>query len=164
VRAIEDEVLLTIVEFLSWLQPDPAGGAGAAGGAEAGPGGCAGGSGQLLLLPLMFVVFYFLLIRPQQKQQKQHEELLKSLKAGDKVRTSSGIRGEIARIGESDVDLIIADRVKINVLRSHIAGLDAPPPDKAAADKAGKQDETKDAKSDVLASKGAKSDDAKRNG
>jgi preprotein translocase subunit YajC len=149
-------VLLTIVEFLLWLQPDPVGG-GPSGGAEAGPGGCAGGAGQLLLLPLMFVVFYFLLIRPQQKQQRQHEEMLKALKVGDKVRTSGGIRGEIARLSDTDVDLVIADRVKINILRSHISGLDAPP-----AEKGGKKKD--DAKDDVGVPRGGKNDDAKKDG
>jgi preprotein translocase subunit YajC len=37
------------------------------------------------------------------------------------VRTSGGIRGEIVDITDADVTLLIADKVKINVLRSHIA-------------------------------------------
>jgi preprotein translocase subunit YajC len=82
------------------------------------------GTQSIALLVLMFVVFYFLMIRPQQKRQKETETMLKGLRRGDKVRTSSGIRGEIIEIREADVDLQIADKVKINVLRSHIAGLD----------------------------------------
>ena len=46
----------------------------------------------------------------------------KALKRGDIVRTSGGIRGEITDISDADVTLLIADKVKINVLRSHIAG------------------------------------------
>jgi len=70
------------------------------------------------------VVFYLVLIRPQQKKQKEHESLLKALKKGQKVRTSGGVRGEIvdfkSEAGE-EVVLLIADKVKINILRSSIA-------------------------------------------
>lgn len=150
-------MLLTIVELLTWLQPEATGATSGGGGEAAGPAGCLGGSSQLILLPVMFAVFYFLLIRPQQKKQREAEALLKSLKRGDKVRTSSGIRGEIAELTDNDVNLIIADRVKINVLRSHIAGLDVPPAaiveskveskEKKADDKA-KADAKTDEKSD----------------
>jgi len=75
-----------------------------------------------LPLILLFVVFYFLLIRPQQKRQRETETMLKSLRRGDKVRTSGGIRGEIVDIKDNEVDLVIADKVKINVLLSHISG------------------------------------------
>ncbi|HET8932160.1 MAG TPA: preprotein translocase subunit YajC [Polyangiales bacterium] len=85
-------------------------------------GGAPGGESlQLLLLPLMFVLFYFLMIRPQQKRQREMDDLLKALRRGDVVRTSGGIRGEIVDITDADVTLLIADKVKINVLRSHIA-------------------------------------------
>jgi len=127
-------VLLTIVEFLTWFQPEatgaPDGGAG-----PAGPGGCMGASSQLILLPVMFAVFYFMLIRPQQKRQREVDDMLKALKRGDKVRTSGGIRGEIAEINDHDVNLVVADRVKINVLRAHIAGLDAPAASAESKDK-----------------------------
>jgi len=76
---------------------------------------------------LMFAVMYFLLIRPQQKRQREQDQMLKSLKRGDNVRTTGGIRGEIAEIDDREVMLIVADRVKINVLRSHITGPDSVP-------------------------------------
>jgi len=78
------------------------------------------------LMVLMMVVFWLVLIRPQQKKQKELDALLKQLKKGQKVRTSGGIRGEIvdfkSEVGD-EVVLLIADRVKINILRSHVAGL-----------------------------------------
>jgi preprotein translocase subunit YajC len=85
------------------------------------------GSQSIVLLVLMFVVFYFLLIRPQQKRHKETETMLKGLRRGDKVRTSGGIRGEVIEVRDNDVDLLIADKVKINVLRSHVAGVDEKP-------------------------------------
>jgi preprotein translocase subunit YajC len=72
------------------------------------------------------VVFYLVLIRPQQKKQKELDRLLKALKKGQKVRTTGGIRGEIvdfkSEVGD-EVVLLVADRVKINILRSHVAGI-----------------------------------------
>ena len=101
---------------------------GAASGSGSGPGGgmlppgCAGGgSQQVVMLAVMFAVFYFLLIRPQQKRQREVDDLLKALRKGDKVRTSGGIRCEIVDLNDTDVSLLIAEKVKINVLRSHIA-------------------------------------------
>lgn len=75
---------------------------------------------SLLPLILIFVVFYFLLILPQQKKQKQHQQLLNSLKKGDRVITSSGIYGTIANIKEHIVSLVIADGIKVDIERSHI--------------------------------------------
>jgi preprotein translocase subunit YajC len=80
---------------------------------------------QLLMLALMFGVFYFLLIRPQQKKQRETDNLLKSLKKGDVVRTSGGIRGEIVDLTDQEATLLIAEKVKINILRSHVAGKQA---------------------------------------
>jgi preprotein translocase subunit YajC len=115
-------ILLTDSSFA--LQPEataPATGEPSA--APSGAGGAAGGSQWSLFLPmaLMFGVFYFLILRPQQKRQRETDDMLKALRRGDKVRTSGGIRGEIADITDTEVNLIIADKVKINVLRSHIA-------------------------------------------
>ena len=86
-----------------------------------GAAGCQEQSGMLFPLLLMFGVFYVLILRPQQKRQRETDDMLKALRKGDKVRTSGGIRGEIADLTDTEVNLIIADKVKINVLRSHIA-------------------------------------------
>ncbi len=90
------------------------------------PGGNGGGSQGLtsfLPLILMFVVFYFLLIWPQQKKAKAHRQLLSNLKKGDEVVTASGIYGTITGITESVVTLEIAEKVRIKVSRSSIAGI-----------------------------------------
>ena len=91
----------------------------------AGPGGTAPGGGMmgaLLPLLLMFLVFYVLLIRPQQKRTKQHREFLNALKKGDEVMTSGGIYGKVTGITENVVTLEVADKVRIKVQRSNIAG------------------------------------------
>ncbi|MCD6339269.1 MAG: preprotein translocase subunit YajC [Verrucomicrobia bacterium] len=73
----------------------------------------------IILMGLMFVMMYFVLIRPQQKKAKQHEELLKTLKPGDKVVTSSGICGVIISIKERTVSLRSADS-KLEILKSAV--------------------------------------------
>ena len=89
-------------------------------------GGQQGGAGLLTLLPwlLIIVVFYLLLIRPQQKKQKEHRTMLENLRKGDKVVTNSGMFGTIVGFNEKEnvVVLKVADEVKIEFLKSSIAG------------------------------------------
>ena len=117
-------MVLLLTQFLVLLQPEATNIAPPGGGAAGGGAGAAGGPSpvfNIALLGVMFVVMYFLLIRPQQKRQKEVDVMLKSLKKGDKIRTSGGLRGEITDLNDNDVTLLIADKVKVNVLRSHIA-------------------------------------------
>ena len=118
------------------LQPDVSGGPVAppagGGGSVPGPMGCGGGgTEQIGLLLLMFAVLYFLMIRPQQKRAKQQETMLGALKKGDIVRTNGGVRGEITALDERDVTIEVADRTRLRVLRTHVAGLDQPPEQKS---------------------------------
>lgn len=112
----------------SWLQPDVSSGGGAPTGAapKAPGGGFDAGLTNIGLMVLMMVVFWLVLIRPQQKKQKELDALLKQLKKGQKVRTTGGIRGEIVDFkteAGDEVVLMVSDRVKLNILRSHIAGV-----------------------------------------
>jgi preprotein translocase subunit YajC len=90
-----------------------------------GIGGSGGSQGMASFLPLilMFVVFYFLLIWPQQKKAKAHRQVLASLQKGDNVVTSAGIYGTITGLTETVVTLEIAEKVRIKVSRSAIAGV-----------------------------------------
>lgn len=85
-----------------------------------------GSGGELVgLLPilLIFVVFYVLLIVPQQRQRKKTQQMLASLKTGDRVVTSGGIYGTIVGFRDAVVQLQIANQVRIDVSRSAIGGL-----------------------------------------
>lgn len=66
------------------------------------------------------VVFYFLLIRPQQKKAKDHAALLKTVRPGDKVVTSSGILGVVLTVKEKTLTLRSAD-TKLEITKSAIA-------------------------------------------
>jgi preprotein translocase subunit YajC len=76
--------------------------------------------GTLGMLVIMIVMFYFVLIRPQQKKAKEHALLLKTIRAGDKVVTSSGIVGVIITVKERTVTLRSADS-KFEVSKSAVA-------------------------------------------
>lgn len=100
-------------------------------GAQGGQAG--GGFTAFVPLILMFVIFYFLLIRPQQKKAKEHQNMVNSLKKGDRVVTSGGIHGTIASLDDTTVTVEIAEKVKIKINRGNIgASLKgaSPAPDK----------------------------------
>lgn len=79
-------------------------------------------------LILIFVIFYFLIIRPQTKKMKEHDLMIKNLKLGNKVITSSGIVGIIRQIHEKDnqIELEIAKDVVITILRNAISEVEKP--------------------------------------
>ena len=82
------------------------------------------GSGLTGIIPLllMFVVFYFILIRPQQKQARKHQDFVRNLKTGDRVVTSGGLHGIVTGLTDTTVTLEIADKVRVKVTRSAVAG------------------------------------------
>lgn len=79
--------------------------------------------GLMNLAPLIIimVIFYFLLIRPQQKQMKERKKMLEVLKAGDKILSSGGIFGTILAIRGDELEVQIADNVKVIMARSSVA-------------------------------------------
>ena len=76
---------------------------------------------SLLPFAAVFFIFYFLIIRPQQKKHKNQQSLLKELKRGDEVITSSGILGKIEGITDQYVTLGVADQVNIRILKTQIS-------------------------------------------
>lgn len=76
------------------------------------------------LLPFVFVliIMYFLLIRPQQKRAKAHQEMVKNLRRGDTVVMTSGMIGKITKvIDDAEVEVEIADNVRVRLIRGMIA-------------------------------------------
>ena len=59
----------------------------------------------MLPILLIFGIFYFLLILPQQRRQKKWAAMLESLKTGDRVTTSGGLRGTIMALKDDSVHL-----------------------------------------------------------
>jgi preprotein translocase subunit YajC len=86
---------------------------------------------------LIFVIMYFLILRPQQRKVKAHGEMVKGVRRGDTVVTSGGLIGKVSRvIDDNEIELQLADNVKIRQLRSMISDVRAkgePAKDEGAA-------------------------------
>lgn len=89
--------------------------------AMAGPGQP---SGLIQFIPFALIlgIFYFLILLPMKRRQKKVQEFQSALKVGDKVVTTSGIYGQITRLGDKSVQLQIADKVRIEVARVAVGG------------------------------------------
>jgi preprotein translocase subunit YajC len=79
------------------------------------------------------VMFYFLLIRPQQKQKRQMEDLVKSIKTGDKVIAAGGIVGIVSNVKDETILLKVADNVKIEVQKLSVTLVTKPSASDTAA-------------------------------
>jgi preprotein translocase subunit YajC len=82
---------------------------------------------QVVPFVLILAIFYFIILLPSKKKQQKVQEFLDGLKVNDKVITTSGIWGQITRLGEQSVQLQIADKVRIEVSRAAIGGLQGQP-------------------------------------
>jgi preprotein translocase subunit YajC len=83
-----------------------------------------GGAGllvQMFPLLLIFVIFYFLLIRPQQQRAKQHQALIGAVKKNDIAVTGGGIVGKVTKVEETEVELEVAQGVRIRVLKAMLS-------------------------------------------
>jgi preprotein translocase subunit YajC len=72
------------------------------------------------MLAIMGFMFYFAIWRPQQKKAKDHEALLKALRPGDRIVTSSGIMGVVTSIKDKSVAVRSGDS-KLEILKSAVA-------------------------------------------
>jgi preprotein translocase subunit YajC len=78
--------------------------------------------GQFIPLILIFAIMYFLLIRPQQTKLKQHQAMVAALRRGDQVVTQGGMIGKVSKVkDDTEVEVEIADGVKVRIVRSTIA-------------------------------------------
>ena len=85
----------------------------------------AGGASPLVsFIPFVLVlgIFYFVILMPMKKRQKKVDEFLAALKSGDRVVTTGGLYGTVAKVEEQSVHLQIAPNVRVEVARSAIAG------------------------------------------
>jgi preprotein translocase subunit YajC len=76
-----------------------------------------------LPLILIFVVFYFMLIRPQSKRAKEHKKMLDALAKGDEVLTNGGLLGKITQLGDTYVEVELADNMKVKMQRQAITSV-----------------------------------------
>lgn len=77
----------------------------------------------LFLMLIIFGVFYLIVIRPARKTQQNTETMRDQLKNGDHVLTSGGIYGTVVGVTDDQIQVRVADSVKIQFAKSAIAQL-----------------------------------------
>jgi preprotein translocase subunit YajC len=89
----------------------------------------------LIFIPLILLLFW-----QSRSQQKKQEQAIAGLKKGDRVVTQSGLIGRLLELDTRYARLELAPGVKVQVLRTSLAGRDAedsaktPEPEKKSAD------------------------------
>ena len=77
----------------------------------------------LTLILIICAVFYFVVIRPARKSQQNTETMRDQLKNGDRVLTSGGIYGTVVGVSEDQIQVRVADSVKIHFAKSAVTQL-----------------------------------------
>ena len=77
---------------------------------------------QLAPFALILGIFYFVILAPMRKRQKKVTEFQDSLKVGDKVVTTSGLYGTVAKVGDASVHIKIAEKLNVEVTKASVAG------------------------------------------
>ena len=88
------------------------------------PGGLLGD--PIVMMVIMVVMFYFLLIRPQQKRAKEHQAEIAAVKKGDEVITGGGLRGRVTKVSDSEIEVEIAQGVRVRAVKSTITAVVKP--------------------------------------
>lgn len=69
----------------------------------------------------MVAIFYFVMIRPQRRREKERKALIEAVKSGQRVLLTSGIIGEVATVKEKTLVVRVAEKTKIEVLKSAVS-------------------------------------------
>ena len=81
---------------------------------------------QVFLFAIIIGIFYFIVFMPARRRQKKLQEMVDTLKNGDKVITNGGIYGTIVGFKGDRIQLRIAENVKIELSRSAVTALQSP--------------------------------------
>ena len=79
--------------------------------------------GALAPFVLIFGVFYFLIIVPQRKRQKALQEMIGTLKPGDKIITSGGVYATVKQVKEKSLLVMSADKSLLEISRGSVSGM-----------------------------------------
>jgi preprotein translocase subunit YajC len=85
--------------------------------------------GIVVPLLLVFGIYYVIVIYPTRRNQKKVQNMIDSLKVGDKVITSSGIYGTIAGLREDRIQIRVAENVKLEMSRNAVTAFQNPDPE-----------------------------------
>ena len=77
--------------------------------------------GSLLPILLLVVLFYLLVLRPARTRQAKQRAILRSLTPGLRVMTTAGLFGRITAVEDDQVELEIAEGVRVRYVAAAIA-------------------------------------------
>ena len=83
---------------------------------------------QLMPFVLVVGIFYFVILLPMKRRQQKVQAFLAALKVGDKVVSSGGLYGTITRLNDQSVQVQVADKVRVEMSRSAVVGLQGQEP------------------------------------
>ncbi|MDY5968431.1 MAG: preprotein translocase subunit YajC [Bacteroidales bacterium] len=92
--------------------------------------GQGGMGGSLLLILVVMLLFMWLMGGSQRKQAKKEAEFRKNMKKGDRVVFSGGIYGKVHEVGDTTVDVDIANGTVVTVEKNMVT----PAPEPTATD------------------------------
>jgi preprotein translocase subunit YajC len=94
------------------------------------------GSYYLMMFAVLGLMFYFLILRPQSKEQKRQQEVLNSVKKGDRVESIGGIHGTVVAVDTTNniVSVQVDKNVKLDFSRNAIKSVFRKEDAKASAD------------------------------
>lgn len=75
---------------------------------------------SLIPIGLGFILYYYLVVVPKQKADKEHQQLLRTLRRGDRVLTNSGITGFIKSTHNDLIIIEIAHNYSLTVHRTSV--------------------------------------------
>lgn len=78
--------------------------------------------GPLVIIAVMF----FFLFRSQSKEKKRRQEMLSTIKVGDKVVTAGGIHASVVSVKDKTLVVKIADNVKVEINRAAVGHIAKP--------------------------------------
>jgi preprotein translocase subunit YajC len=89
-----------------------------------------GGNAWVQFVPFAIVlaIFYFIILLPMKRKQQKVQQFLDALKVNDRIVTTGGIYGQVTRLGEQSVQIQIADKVRIEVAKAAIGGIQGQEP------------------------------------
>ena len=82
----------------------------------------------------IFGIFYFLLIRPQTRRMKEQRAMIDAVQRGDQVVTGGGILGKVTKVDDEQVEVEIAQGVRVRVVKATLTGVTSATPPKPAND------------------------------
>ncbi|MGB2932755.1 MAG: preprotein translocase subunit YajC [Methyloceanibacter sp.] len=89
--------------------------------AQAAPGAFDALNSLIVPTVLIIGIMYFLMIRPQQKRLKEHQAMISGIRRGDNVVTAGGILGKVTKVDEQELQVEIAEGIRVKVLRTTVS-------------------------------------------